>query len=144
MYTNQTSVKVAEIMGDVCCYINYTSSEEEILNDIQQTKCWFNTCTTWSLELKGLLQSNILAVSGHSIMNIIKAIMHHSMLWHFKDLFKKRQKQGLTCTWSFKASKTRIVDLKYTRHLTTAVNQIMKASQLHKHTCREAAINSLP
>ena len=46
------------------------------------------------------------------------------------------------CTWSFKASESLIQDLKYTRHLTTAVNQLMKASELHKHACGEAAINS--
>lgn len=59
-------------------------------------------------------------------MNIIKAIKQYNALWHLKALLR-RQKQCLTCTWSFKASKTLILDLKYTRHLTTAVNQIMEA-----------------
>ncbi len=27
--------------------------------------------------------------SGHSVMNIIKAIKRHNTLWHFKDLLKK-------------------------------------------------------
>lgn len=56
---------------------------------------------------------------------------------------RRRQKQCLTSTWSFKAPKTLILELKYTRHLTTAVNQLTKASELHKHTCGEAAVNSL-
>lgn len=38
--------------------------------------------------------------------------------------FSYKQEQALARTWCFKAAPTRIVDLKYTRYLTTAVNQI--------------------
>lgn len=50
----------------------------------------------------------------------------------------------LICTWRFKDSETFILEVKYTRNLTLAVNQIMKASVLHKHTCGEAATYYFP
>lgn len=64
------------------------------------------------------------------------------MLCDFFETCVKKQ-QCHTCTWSFKAFKTLIQDLKFTRRLTTAVNQIIEVSDLHKHSCGETSINSL-